>query len=308
MPRDSAGNYTLPAGNPVAPDTIIETTWANSTMSDIALQLNGVVTRDGKLGPTAPLKLIDGTVGAPALAFNSINNSGFYRISGGIGVSWNGIQVGFFNPDGFTTQKGIGSVNSTATYGIFLGNDAARTSGYLAFSTSLDFYFSITDPDASLIFKKNAGLVPSWYAPFALNLYGDVANSAPAITIQADGDVDICTNNATTAKYHDLEVGWRDLPFASISGAGASPTIGQRGYIIDAVADVELPINVFSRGQVFTLNNNGATSLNITIAAGGTMRLAGTTTTGARVLAPWGMMTVVWVSGTVCKVSGPGVA
>lgn len=53
MPRDLSGNYTLPLGNPVITDTIIETAWANSTMSDVAVQLNNVVTRDGKLGPTS---------------------------------------------------------------------------------------------------------------------------------------------------------------------------------------------------------------------------------------------------------------
>lgn len=53
MPRDLAGNYTLPLGNPVVTDTVIESTWANSTMSDVATQLNNVVTRDGKAGPLA---------------------------------------------------------------------------------------------------------------------------------------------------------------------------------------------------------------------------------------------------------------
>lgn len=53
MPRDLSGNYTLPIGNPVVADTIIESVWANTTMSDVTTQLNNVVTRDGKLGPLA---------------------------------------------------------------------------------------------------------------------------------------------------------------------------------------------------------------------------------------------------------------
>jgi hypothetical protein len=36
MPRDAAGVYHLPAGNPVVSGTIISSTWANTTMQDLA--------------------------------------------------------------------------------------------------------------------------------------------------------------------------------------------------------------------------------------------------------------------------------
>lgn len=39
MPRDSSGNYTLPAGNPVVTQTLITSNWANTTLSDIAAAL-----------------------------------------------------------------------------------------------------------------------------------------------------------------------------------------------------------------------------------------------------------------------------
>lgn len=84
MPRDVAGNYTLPAGNPVVTGTLIDIDWANPTMSDIALQLNNVVTRDGLLGPTSPIKFPDGTNGAPAVAFASETNTGIYKVSAGL--------------------------------------------------------------------------------------------------------------------------------------------------------------------------------------------------------------------------------
>lgn len=82
MPRDGSGNYTLPAGNPVVIGTLIESSWANSTLSDIATQLNNVITRDGLLGPVNPFKLIDGSQSAPGLAFNSEPGLGLYRIGG----------------------------------------------------------------------------------------------------------------------------------------------------------------------------------------------------------------------------------
>jgi hypothetical protein len=79
MPRDGSGVYTLPSGNPVVTGTIIASTWANTTLSDIAAQLNNVLTRDGLLGPTGPFKLQDGTVAAPGLAWVSEPGLGFYR-------------------------------------------------------------------------------------------------------------------------------------------------------------------------------------------------------------------------------------
>jgi len=94
MPRDASGNYTLPVGNPVVDGTIIETGWANPTMNDIALQLNNVLTRDGLLGPTTPIKFVDGTSALPAVSFNSDPNTGMYLIAPDtIGFSVGGVTV-----------------------------------------------------------------------------------------------------------------------------------------------------------------------------------------------------------------------
>jgi hypothetical protein len=83
MPRDGSGVYSLPSGNPVVTGTVIASAWANSTLSDIAAQLNNVFTRDGLLGPTGPFKIVDGTVAAPGLAWNSEPGMGWYRSSAG---------------------------------------------------------------------------------------------------------------------------------------------------------------------------------------------------------------------------------
>lgn len=79
MPRDGSGNYTLPAGNPVVTGTLIESAWANPTMSDFAVQFNNVLTRDGLLGPVNPFKLADGAVATPGLTWNSEPGLGWYR-------------------------------------------------------------------------------------------------------------------------------------------------------------------------------------------------------------------------------------
>lgn len=83
MPRDSSGNYTLPAGNPVVAGTLIEAPWANSTMDDIAVQLNNVLTRDGALGPTTQFALVSGTISRPGLGFSAETSLGLARLRAG---------------------------------------------------------------------------------------------------------------------------------------------------------------------------------------------------------------------------------
>ncbi len=79
MPRDGGGTYTLPAGNPVIPGTIIETTWANPTMSDIAAALTDSLSRTGSGGMLAPFLNADGNAALPGIAWANQQNMGFYR-------------------------------------------------------------------------------------------------------------------------------------------------------------------------------------------------------------------------------------
>jgi len=48
MSRNGTGTYSLPAGNPVVTGTVIASTWANSTLTDIASALTGSVASDGQ--------------------------------------------------------------------------------------------------------------------------------------------------------------------------------------------------------------------------------------------------------------------
>lgn len=101
MPRDSGGAYTLPPANPVVDGTVIETLWANSTMTDIAVQLNNLITRDGLLGATAPIGFTDGSAPLPGITFAAQPNTGFYRAGANtIGVSTGGVGAVIFAPGG----------------------------------------------------------------------------------------------------------------------------------------------------------------------------------------------------------------
>lgn len=53
----SSGSYTLPAGNPVVTATTISSSWANTTMSDIATALSTAVLKDGTQVITANIPM-----------------------------------------------------------------------------------------------------------------------------------------------------------------------------------------------------------------------------------------------------------
>jgi len=91
MPRDSAGNYTLPAGNPVVTDTIIEAIWANATMPDLGAEITNSLDRQGRGSMLAQLKILDGSVSVPGIAFNSELNTGFYWLANRLYMGLNGI-------------------------------------------------------------------------------------------------------------------------------------------------------------------------------------------------------------------------
>ena len=79
MPRDSNGNYSLPAGNPVVAGEIIAASWANPTMSDIAAELTNSLDRSGRGGMLAPFRFADGTQGAPGITWVLETTTGVYR-------------------------------------------------------------------------------------------------------------------------------------------------------------------------------------------------------------------------------------
>jgi hypothetical protein len=57
MSRNGTGTYSLPAGNPVVTGTSISSTWANTTLTDIANALTQSVAADGQTPMTGNLDL-----------------------------------------------------------------------------------------------------------------------------------------------------------------------------------------------------------------------------------------------------------
>ena len=62
--------------------------------------------RSGVAPMTGPLKITDGSVGSPAVQFNSNGSTGFYKTPNGIGVSVGGTKVAEFASSGVTRMLG----------------------------------------------------------------------------------------------------------------------------------------------------------------------------------------------------------
>lgn len=126
-------------------------------------------------------------------------------------------------------------------------------------------------------------------------------NPQTVSTTQSYGDA--TTKLATTAFVDAL----RDVP-ASTSTVLA---LTDRGKSIDGTANVTIPTNAsvaFPIGSTVTVTNTGASTLTIAAVTPGTttLRLAGTTTTGTRTLAAYGMATMRKVATDVWYISGAG--
>ena len=117
MPRNASGQYTLPVGNPVVADTLIESDgWANPTMEDLGAEIEDSLSRDGKGSMRAALGIVDGSQANPGLRFIAETGSGLYRNSDG---EW------------WLTVKGVGKIQITESAGLLLA-DAVTIAGDLA--------------------------------------------------------------------------------------------------------------------------------------------------------------------------------
>ena len=124
MSRNGSGTYNLPAGNPVVTGTTISSSWANTTLNDIATALTGSVAADGQTAMTGVLNLglnrisfvgngVDATdavtvaqLASPAIVGGSINNTPIGNITP---------STGAFTTLSATSLSASGDVSFTGT-------------------------------------------------------------------------------------------------------------------------------------------------------------------------------------------------
>lgn len=128
MSRNGSGVYNLPAGNPVVTGTTISSSWANTTLSDIATALTGSVAADGQTPMTGPLAMGNNKVTGMAAGVGAGDAVEFAQFStptftGNVTVS----AVGYVKlPVGTTAERSGSPVNGMIRYNSTL----ARYEGY----------------------------------------------------------------------------------------------------------------------------------------------------------------------------------
>lgn len=128
MSRNGSGVYSLPAGNPVVTGTTISSSWANTTLSDIATALTGSVAADGQTPMSGPLNmnsnkvtgLTAGTIAGDAVEFAQFKTPTF---TGNVTIT----STGFLKlPVGTTGERSGSPVDGMIRYNSTLG----RYEGY----------------------------------------------------------------------------------------------------------------------------------------------------------------------------------
>ena len=217
MSRNGSGVYSLPAGNPVVTATTISSTWANTTLTDIATALTDSLAADGQTPATGNLdmnsnkivNLLAGTVAGNAIEYAQFiaATSTAVNITGG---TINGTTIGATTPasGAFTTLAATGNVSLTATGFMLIpaGTTAQRpvspNNGDMRYNTDTDQFEGYqggawgqlgggaTGGGGDEVFVENARVVTTNYTlstgKSAESVGPITINSGVSVTIPAD--------------------------------------------------------------------------------------------------------------------------
>ncbi len=109
MPRSSNGTFTFSSVLRAVAGAVLDPAKHNSTLDDIEQGLTESLPRDGRAGMSGQLKLADGLVTAPGLAFGTQLGTGLYKTSGGFAVAIAGVKVAEFGAGGLSVGVPIGA-------------------------------------------------------------------------------------------------------------------------------------------------------------------------------------------------------
>ena len=199
MSRNGSGTYTLPAGNPVVPATVISTTWANTTLNDISTALTGSVASDGQttmsgnlnMGSNKVTALANGTNPTDAVTYGQFINPTFTTLT----VS------------GVSTFNGTANFLSTDDIKIPVGSTAQRptspTVGMIRFNSDTNQYEGhkiVTGQGITSITFVSTTATLTTNSPHGLstNDYVTVTGASPA---QYNGTYSITVTGASTFTY-----------------------------------------------------------------------------------------------------------
>lgn len=154
MPRNSGGTYTLPSGNPVVSGTVIASSWANTTMDDLALEMTDSLSRSGNGAMQAAFKAIDGSETSPSITFNNDPLTGRYLAApNDMRETVQGVDQVRYTPQGLSVTDGVGGW--VPLTGFPIQTDFTTVGGQTAFVTTETFSGVLVHVNGVLLAKTD---------------------------------------------------------------------------------------------------------------------------------------------------------
>jgi hypothetical protein len=163
MSRNGSGVYSLPAGNPVITGTVIASTWANNTLTDIASALTASIASDGQTPMVGDLdmntnKIINleaGTVAGDAVEYSQLASylSNPVTITGG--TINNTVIGGTTSAAGTFTTLNATTLNATTVNATTINGTVTSTSKLQTTN------FTVEESGGKLVFKYGATTIAS---------------------------------------------------------------------------------------------------------------------------------------------------
>jgi hypothetical protein len=187
------------------------------------------------------------------------------------------------------------------------------TSSYLTGNQAITFSGDATGTGTTAVALTlaNSGVTAGTYPKVTVDAKGRVTTGAAlaASDIPALDWSKITTGKPTTlAGYGITDFG---IVPANAQTVAYTAALTDSGKSVDTSAGVTIPANsavAFPVGTVFNITNTSASAITITQGAGVTLRMAGTTLTGNRTLAAYGVSALRKIATDTWMISGSGLS
>ena len=230
--------------------------------------------------------------GAAQEAFNAASEAARAKASADAAALVEGTVEALVSPTYPSTSAGLAATSDGAFFAVVVGDVVTiylNNNGTAVFQRSI---LSATAVQAALADK--AALVHS-------HVITDVTGLQAALDAKAPVANPSLTGSAT---INGQEIGFRKIPRRSTT---TTAVVADNGGCVALSAGITIPSGVFEEGHAVSFYNDSASSVVLTQGSGLTLRLAATSTTGDRTLAPRGMATIWFNSPTEAICSGSGV-
>ena len=219
MSRNGSGTYSLPAGNPVVTGTTISSTWANTTLNDIANALTGSLAADGQTTATGNLQmgsnkitgLANGTLPTDAVNVSQIPDLTGYLTTADIGVTVEGYDA---------------TILKSADIGVTVQGYDANTA-----KTNVTQAFTKGQSGAVTALTDGATITPNFANSnnFSVTLGGNRTLANPSNITAGQSGIIVITQDSTGSRTLSYGSYWK---FAG----GTAPTLSTAANAVDVLA------------------------------------------------------------------------